>query len=319
MNSESEENADVATFHHYMESLDWGPGKRDESGWRAFLRAGSLGVETQKAVELVATTIRASGGSFNPSKIQSQARRAYAYVGSQSGQLNLANPPRTAFAPEKLKAMAGRVSGIDARWLYSRSPVSIDGVTSSDFLNSLYEKAEKILVFTHYESQGQHLHTVGIDEGDAIPTGSPDGVWFLVNPVDGEYHPNPRQDNKLSRRSEESITSWRYLVLESDVADANDWLACLVQLPLRISAIYTSGGKSIHALVRLDAVSKQHWDEERDLMKPIVVTLGADPNAMTAVRLSRLPGAMRGDRPQELLYLDPAPDGVPIVAKAHRA
>ena len=120
----------------------------------------------------------------------------------------------------------------------------------------------------------------------------------------------------MSRRSEESITSWRYLVLESDVADSAEWLACLVQLPLKIAAVYTSGGKSIHALVRVDAVSKQHWDAQRDAIKPIVVTLGADPNAMTAVRLSRLPGTMRGDRPQQLLYLDPKPTGVPIISKS---
>jgi hypothetical protein len=106
------------------------------------------------------------------------------------------------------------------------------------------------------------------------------------------------------------------MVLENDEADESEWLACLVQLPLRIAAIYTSGGKSIHALVRIDAGSKPQWDRERDAIKPVVVTLGADPNAMTAVRLSRLPGTMRGERPQQLLYLDPNPDGSPIIAKA---
>lgn len=88
-----------------------------------------------------------------------------------------------------------------------------------------------------------------------------------------------------------------------------------MQLPLKIAAIYTSGGKSIHALVRLDAVSKQHWDQERDVIKPIAVTLGADGSAMTAVRLSRLPSTLRGQISQKLLYLDPCPDGIPIISK----
>lgn len=74
-------------------------------------------------------------------------------------------------------------------------------------------------------------------------------------------------------------------------------------------------GKSIHALVRLDAASKVEWDSIRDKFKPIVVTLGADENALTAVRLTRLPGAMRGDRPQELFYLDPGADGTPIITR----
>jgi len=36
------------------------------------------------------------------------------------------------------------------------------------------------------------------------------------------------------------VTAWRYLVLESDVAEAGQWLNLLVQLPLPIAAIYTS-------------------------------------------------------------------------------
>ncbi len=92
-----------------------------------------------------------------------------------------------------------------------------------------------------------------------LPVG-PEGVWFLPQPVDGEYHPNPRLDGRLSRRSEESVTAWRYAVLESDKADADDWLRCLVQMPLRIASIRESGGRSIHALMRVDAPRKTDWD-----------------------------------------------------------
>jgi len=105
------------------------------------------------------------------------------------------------------------------------------------------------------------------------------------------------------------------MVLENDEADTNDWLSCLVQLPLKIAAIYKSGGKSIHALVRLDAISKADWDAKCDQMKPVLVTLGADPGALTAVRLTRLPGAMRGDKPQKLLFLNPSPNGIPLFTK----
>ena len=48
-------------------------------------------------------------------------------------------------------------------------------------------------------------------------------------------------------------------------------------------------------------------------IKPVLVTLGADRGALTAVRLSRLPQAMRGERCQRLLYLNPQPSGVPIL------
>jgi hypothetical protein len=153
-----------------------------------------------------------------------------------------------------------------------------------------------------------------------FPAGA-DGVWFLAQPVDGEYHCNPRLGGKPSRRSEESVTAWRYAVLESDKAEPDEWLRCLIQLPLRIASVCESGGRSIHALVRLDAESKEDWDAKVRAVKPVLVTLGADPGALSAIRLTRLPQAERGERIQRLLYLNPAPDGTPILAlggKPHR-
>ena len=107
-------------------------------------------------------------------------------------------------------------------------------------------------------------------------------------------------------------------MLESDEADAGDWLRCLVQMPLRIASICESGGRSIHALVRVDAESKADWDTKIKVIKPALVTLGADPGALSAVRLTRLPQAWRGDRCQRLLYLNPTPDGTPILGQEAR-
>jgi len=94
------------------------------------------------------------------------------------------------------------------------------------------------------------------------------------------------------------------------------WLNFLAQLPLPIVAIYSSGGKSVHALVKIPAQSKEHWDRFKRVMIDTMVTFGADPKAMSAVRLTRLPGCMRGSREQKLIYLNPSPDpgGVPIGA-----
>jgi hypothetical protein len=242
--------------------------------------------------------------------------------------------------------------------------------TPASFLQRLYRVNENILVFDVFESQGRHVCECiesPYDAGclDHLIHGCKAGVWFLCNPVDGEYHPNPRQGGKLSRRSEESVTAWRYMVLESDTADGHEWLAALVQMPLRIAAIYTSGGRSIHALVRVDATSKADWDAKARKLKPLLTILGADPAAITAVRLTRLPGCFRGEdgppapqhaperkkwtneplefdeygdpiwtpkvepepdpttiwqggKLQELLYLDPEPDGKPIQSKLTR-
>jgi len=53
------------------------------------------------------------------------------------------------------------------------------------------------------------------------------------------------------------------------------------------------------------------------MIGPLFSKLGADARAMKAVQLTRLPGVMRGERLQRLLYLDPCPDpgGVPVMAQ----
>lgn len=295
----------------FIDTLDWSAGNRDHAGFRAFLRAASLGIDPKSAASDVAECIKASGGSYNTSKLQSQMRRAYAHVtGAEASAI--VTSPTIQFEPDRLAALASKIDPVTRDELRRVSPVSVADIDSAAVLNTLYKPAEKILVFTDYYSQGEVLFEVGATNS-ALPRLTAEGAWFLVNPVDGLDHPNPRQEGKLSRRSEESVTSWRYLVLESDIASEEEWLACLVQLPLKIAAIYTSGGKSVHALVRVDARSKAEWDTIAAQFKPIMVPLGADPAAMTGVRLSRLPGVKRGTTLQELLYLNPNPLGAPII------
>ena len=227
-------------------------------------------------------------------------------------------PPKPKFKPETLKRVANKVSTIAdvIQFLSERSPVRVESQDSASVLRHLYARAsgEKVLVFTDMKSQGQFLWEA--ERSDAtqnhhLPTGD-DGVWFLPQPVSGDVFPNPRCDGKPSRRSEEAVTAWRFAVLESDEADADDWLRCLVQMPFRIASICESGGRSIHALVQIDAASKADWDRVMLPIKPVLITLGADRGALSAVRLSRLPQAMRGERCQRLLYLNPQPNGVPI-------
>jgi len=184
-------------------------------------------------------------------------------------------------------------------------------------LHKLFEPGEKVLIFSVYESQGQVIYEHGGTKEDftcldEFREGC-NNIWFLNQPIDGEYHLNPRE-GKDSRRSEESVTSWRYMVIESDKAPEHLWLRMLVQAPLPIAAIYTSGKRSIHTLVRVDAESKGAWDKFRDSIEIDLVTLGADRSSLTAVRLTRLPGCRRGDtgQLQRLLYLNPEPTDTPI-------
>lgn len=139
--------------------------------------------------------------------------------------------------------------------------------------------------------------------------GGKDGVWFLNNPVDGKWHGNPRAGGKPSRRSTEAVTSWKHLLLESDEAPEDLWMRLLAICGLPIVAIYSSGGRSWHALVK-----ESHGDdaagfkEKLKAYKQRVPLVGADANAITPVRLTRGPGCLRGGKLQRLIFLNPAAD-----------
>ena len=230
------------------------------------------------------------------------------------------------FDLDALKRMQRKDWQIDERWFAERSPVDVRTCTPVQFIEHLYEVGERVMIFTKFKSQGQFMHWVGRGSfrlsgqpgtqavpTKALPAGGPDGMWYLCQPVSGKWLPNPRAplvngEAKLSRRSEESVTAWRYMVLESDNAPPALWMNLIAQLPLPIAAVYTSGGKSIHVLVRIDASSKQEWDRLRRMVLPLFSKLGADDRALTAVRLTRLPGCLRGRSMQKLLYLDPNPN-----------
>jgi len=250
---------------------------------------------------------------------------------------------KAVFNYNALLALERKDWAVNYEWLRRKSPIDVSKVDAVTFIEMLYGEGEKVLVFTKFKSQAQFGICPGRKEKvwrlaeregvppvpSKLPKGGHEGVWFLSNPVDGKWY--VKRDGKIvhgkpekSRRSAESVTAWRYLVLECDhkekacdceMCKGRDnprvgelWLNFLAQLAMPIAAIYTSGGKSVHALVRIGAESKDHWDKIRSDIIDAMVSYGADPRAMTAVRLTRLPGTMRGERPQQLIYLNPAPD-----------
>lgn len=307
-------------FKKFVHDQDWRPGVTKHQQMNScFLRAAHLGIPPAVAAPTVVEMIEKAGGKIDPGQIRRQLQRAYQYIQGQAAAHMISTPIRAtrkaSFSPEKLEKIARNLLVEDIEdFIRSRSPMIPGEVDSGAFLSHVFKHGENVVVFTDMRSQGQHIWQARTVNSDDLPVRGDDGVWYLVNPVDGEFHVNPREQ-KRSRRSEESVTDFRHLVLESDVADPVLWLKALVQLPLKIIAIYRSGGKSIHALVNVGAASKQQWDEIRNAIKTPLVTLGADLGALTAVRLSRLPQAWRGDRCQELLFLDPNPDGQPICNK----
>ena len=248
------------------------------------------------------------------------------------------------FNHDLLRETVAGVQDVSWKFLMDRSPVDPTKVTSGEFLEAIFEPGERALVFTNFFSQGDYGYEVGRggfrlaqEQGvqavkSRLPIdGGKDGIWYLSNPVSLGWEANPRADGKMSRRGKECVTAWRYLVLESDegkhlraegkVKEAiefeSNWLKWLAAFPDPIRAIYSSAGGSLHALVHTQCTSWAHMDgvlkgadatatrPRRRGAKEYWSAFGADPGALTPVRLTRLPGCTRNKREQKLIYLNP--------------
>ncbi len=129
------------------------------------------------------------------------------------------------------------------------------------------------------------------------------GAWLRMNPVDG------------LGVADDNVTAFRYLLVESDVLPLPVQIALYSRLPLPVVAIFSSGGKSAHAWVRLDSPDLDTYKATASRILAALSVFGVDESNKNASRLSRLPGAQRkigahGDGLQRLLWLNPS--AVPI-------
>jgi hypothetical protein len=116
-----------------------------------------------------------------------------------------------------------------------------------------------------------------------------DGVFVRINP----FKPN------LYSGSDNDVSAYRHVLVEFDQLPKPEQEQRLRSSGLPISVLIDSGGKSIHAWVRVDASSRKEWDARRDEIYKVIP--GVDPKNKNPSRFSRLPGAWRGECQQKLL------------------
>ena len=238
------------------------------------------------------------------------------------------------FDAAALKNVQGVTVAVDENFLRERSVMDPRRATAEVFLEALYKRDERVLVFTKFTSQGDFAYVpregwwkLGNGPGEErvkvveVEREWRLGVWFLAQPVSGGWKCSAgRGEKRQTRRSEVNVTAFRYMVVESDIEGIEQqWLNLLGQLPLPIVALYTSGGRSVHALLRVNAETKPDWDAWKDALRPLLTKFGADKGVFSAVRLTRLPTFFRAGtqghdglyvryevpREQKLLYLNP--------------
>jgi hypothetical protein len=141
--------------------------------------------------------------------------------------------------------------------------------------------------------------------------GFPDDVppQIIPNPLSGELRPT-KAGGKVTLRGDGCVAAFKYAMAEFDDVPREEQLAFWGAANLPISALIDSGGKSIHAWIRLDGInSHAEWDKvvRQALYDRVLVPLGVDPACKNPSRLSRMPGHFREEkgRWQRLLYLAP--------------
>jgi hypothetical protein len=202
--------------------------------------------------------------------------------------------------------------------LWAASPYQLLGPTESDavtLLSVLYQSAEFINIVAEYATAGQRARP--IDHGTTLKrdgwlthfrkNGAPysaAGVWIRPNPTDG---------NGIS---DINIAAFRFAVLQFDSIAMPLQFSLIARLPLPVAAIIASGGKSLHAWVKIDSDNAESYRQSVARLCRILEPFGIDPTNpgnRNPARLSRLPGVSReirgfGDKRQRLLYLNPTPD-----------
>jgi len=210
------------------------------------------------------------------------------------------------FDEEKLKALTAE-GPLPVEDFLQSSPVAVADITASEFLRRLYPKQANI-IFTDQQSQGKLVwnETVPDQLVTSAIANNTEGAWIMVNPVNGKFLAIPRLGKK-SQRAEENLVAYEYLLIESDSVEMELWLRVLTKLDLPIVAVTTSGSKSAHALVRVSQKNREGYLARASEIADLVVPLGADPAAMSAVRLTRVPGCVRKDtgKAQTLIYFNP--------------
>lgn len=111
------------------------------------------------------------------------------------------------------------------------------------------------------------------------------------NPLDGNGENNA------------NVTRWRYCLIESDRDSIERQYALLKEMNLPITFLVNSGGKSLHAITRVDAENAQQYKarvrELYDFCKKNGLT--PDEQDKNESRFSRLPGVKRNGKWQYIV------------------
>lgn len=202
---------------------------------------------------------------------------------------------------------------VDHHWLEGRElppPVGTPVQQLSRYIETLFDSSDLVGYVTQvWEKDGKFLPQKGAwdrtagelleelsicdgDLGRVFGDWNPEaGAWIRFNPLDGQGVRN------------ENVTRFDYALVESDEMPVEEQLAVYQALELPIACLVHSGGKSLHAIVRVDALDYKEYQKRVDYLYTVCGKNGLkiDRQNRNPSRLSRMPGVTRGGQTQSLL------------------
>ena len=179
------------------------------------------------------------------------------------------------------------------------------------YLETLFEADEHVgyVSESYHAKNGRYLPSMGFwdrtagqlieslrrnpdDITDTIGTYNTEaGAWIRFNPLDGQGCKNA------------NVTDYRYTLVESDSTDIEKQNEILRQLEIPVACLVYSGKKSLHAIVRIDAINYDEYRKRVDFLYSVCEKngLSVDRQNKNPSRLSRLPGAIRNGHKQYLV------------------
>ncbi len=117
------------------------------------------------------------------------------------------------------------------------------------------------------------------------------GIYIAINPL------------KPGGTKDADVTAFRHCLIESDEKSLGAQWDLIRKSNLPCTAVIHSGGDSVHAWVRVDASTREEYNERVKIVLDHLADYGVDFKNKNPSRLSRLPNCERFDKRQELLAL----------------
>lgn len=204
---------------------------------------------------------------------------------------------------------------VDKNWIEGREVIEPEKWEPEQelikYIETLFDSTERVGYVTRSfkNDEGNHKPTKGCwdrtagqlvqqlgrckgDVGSVLGDYNADvGAWIRFNPLDGKGIKN------------ENVTEFKYALVESDDMEIDKQNEIIRTLELPVACLVHSGKKSLHAIVRIDAINYDEYRKRVDYLYTICRKngLNVDQQNRNPSRLSRMPGVMRNGKKQFLV------------------